>query len=324
MRMWLVAPLMAATILSAALPSAALAQARGDGARSGGGFRGGGQSQSQAERPAATPRGNWGGGNWNGASREPRSTMPSPARETIDATRSRPGGEWRATRGPAQGAAQGTAPSVRPATPRTESGTTWQQRRATQGWQGNRANDGNWRTRDRNGDGIADATQREQWRQQQRAGQNRENWQQNRQNQNWQGSRAYRPNSGYYGNNNWNRGSAQRLSDRDRWNGVNRWDRDWRRDSRYDWQGWRAANRGYYHMPAYYAPYGWDYGYRRFSIGIFLTSGLFASNYWIDDPAYYRLPPAYGTLRWIRYYDDALLVDMRDGYVVDVVYDFFW
>jgi hypothetical protein len=29
-------------------------------------------------------------------------------------------------------------------------------------------------------------------------------------------------------------------------------------------------------------------------------------------------------MRWIRYYDDALLVDIRDGYVVDVIHDFFW
>jgi len=62
----------------------------------------------------------------------------------------------------------------------------------------------------------------------------------------------------------------------------------------------------------------------RFSVGIFLNSLLFSDSYWIDDPWSYRLPPAYGTLRWVRYYDDALLVDIRDGYVVDVIHDFFW
>ncbi|WP_342449817.1 RcnB family protein [Sphingomonas jejuensis] len=36
------------------------------------------------------------------------------------------------------------------------------------------------------------------------------------------------------------------------------------------------------------------------------------------------MPPAYGSYRWVRYYDDALLVDVRSGYVVDVIYDFFW
>lgn len=31
-----------------------------------------------------------------------------------------------------------------------------------------------------------------------------------------------------------------------------------------------------------------------------------------------------GPVRWIRYYDDVLLIDTRDGYVVDVIYDFFY
>jgi Ni/Co efflux regulator RcnB len=32
-------------------------------------------------------------------------------------------------------------------------------------------------------------------------------------------------------------------------------------------------------------------------------------------------PPGY---RWIRYYDDLVLVDTWDGRVADVIYDFFW
>jgi len=51
---------------------------------------------------------------------------------------------------------------------------------------------------------------------------------------------------------------------------------------------------------------------------------LFSPSYWINDPYYYRLPPAYGAYRWVRYYNDALLVDIRTGYVVDVAYDIFW
>ena len=77
-------------------------------------------------------------------------------------------------------------------------------------------------------------------------------------------------------------------------------------------------------MGRYAAPRGWDYGYRRFSVGITLSSLLYANNYWLNDPYAYRLPPAYGTLRWVRYYDDAMLVDVRDGYVVDVIHGFFW
>lgn len=108
-----------------------------------------------------------------------------------------------------------------------------------------------------------------------------------------------------------------------RWNNQRRWDRDWRNDRRYDWRGYRHSHRQIYRMPRYYAPRGWHNSYSRYSVGIYLNDLLFARNYWIDDPHYYRLPPAYGSMRWIRYYDDALLVDTRDGYVVDVIYDFF-
>ncbi|MFN3435996.1 MAG: RcnB family protein, partial [Sphingomonas sp.] len=92
----------------------------------------------------------------------------------------------------------------------------------------------------------------------------------------------------------------------------------------YDWNQYRQANRGAYRLPRYYAPSGWGYGYRRFSVGVSLSSILFSQNYWIDDPYAYRLPDAYGPYRWVRYYDDALLVDVRSGVVVDVVYDIFY
>ena len=102
------------------------------------------------------------------------------------------------------------------------------------------------------------------------------------------------------------------------------WNNNWRGDRRYDWNHYRNYNRGAFHLPRYYAPYGWNYGYRRFSVGIRLAAPLFGENYWIDDPYDYRLPPAYGPYRWVRYYGDAILVDVRSGYVVDVIHDIFW
>ncbi|WP_258047669.1 RcnB family protein [Sphingomonas citri] len=112
-----------------------------------------------------------------------------------------------------------------------------------------------------------------------------------------------------------------------RWGGRDdraRWDRDWRRDQRYDWSGYRSSNRYAYRLPRYYAPYGWGGGYTRFGIGVRIAPTLFARSYWIDDPYAYRLPDAYGPYRWVRYYDDALLVDLDSGQVVDVIYDIFW
>lgn len=128
-------------------------------------------------------------------------------------------------------------------------------------------------------------------------------------------------NRGWNGNG-WNDG--RRYDDRNRWAGQRRWDNGWRSDARYDWYGYRARYGDRYRMSRYDAPRGWDYGYRRFSVGIFLNNMLYSNNYWLDDPYAYRLPPAYGSLRWVRYYDDALLVDVRDGYVADVIRNFFW
>ncbi len=101
-----------------------------------------------------------------------------------------------------------------------------------------------------------------------------------------------------------------------------RWSSDWRRDTRYDWSRHRARHRSIFRLGRYYDPYGW--GYRRFSIGFSLGRGYYGSNYWLDDPWQYRLPPAYGPYRWVRYYDDALLVNIYDGRVVDVIHNFFW
>jgi Ni/Co efflux regulator RcnB len=75
-------------------------------------------------------------------------------------------------------------------------------------------------------------------------------------------------------------------------------------------------------LGGYYAPYR-NYSYRRLSTGFFLDSLFFSSRYLIDDPWSYRLPPADGPYRWVRYYDDALLVDTYSGEVIDVIYDFF-
>ena len=103
-----------------------------------------------------------------------------------------------------------------------------------------------------------------------------------------------------------------------------RWSRNWRTDNRYDWNRYRSNNRYAYRLPRYYSPYGWNYGYRRFSIGVTLSSVLWGQNYWIDDPWSYRLPEAYGPYRWVRYYNDALLIDLETGQVIDTVYDIFW
>lgn len=103
-----------------------------------------------------------------------------------------------------------------------------------------------------------------------------------------------------------------------------RWDnRGWRNDHRYDWYGYRAANRSIFSIGRYYAPYR-GYSYSQVGIGFRLGSMFYSNRYWINDPWHYRLPSAYGPYRWVRYYDDALLVDIYSGEVVDVIRNFFW
>jgi|SRR5579863_2997142 len=101
------------------------------------------------------------------------------------------------------------------------------------------------------------------------------------------------------------------------------WNHGWRQDNRYDWRDYREANRDAFHVGRYYAPYR-DFSYDRLGVGFYLQPLFFGSDYWIADPWDYHLPPAYGPYRWVRYYNDVLLVDIDTGQVADVIYDFFW
>jgi len=142
--------------------------------------------------------------------------------------------------------------------------------------------------------------------------------------------RDYRDNRQDWGRRDWdrrgyaNRGWNGRDWDRRGWGNQGRgWDRGWRNDRRYDWYGWRNQNRTFFNVGRYYPPVrGWNY--RRIGIGFTLGAPFFASSFWINDPWAYRLPPAYGQFRWVRYYGDVLLVDVYTGEVVDVINDFFW
>lgn len=68
----------------------------------------------------------------------------------------------------------------------------------------------------------------------------------------------------------------------------------------------------------YAAPYpGWRY--RALRRGERLHSRFYAARYVIADPARHRLPAAAGSRRWIRYGNDAVLVDLRGGRVLRVL-----
>ncbi len=100
------------------------------------------------------------------------------------------------------------------------------------------------------------------------------------------------------------------------------WNTSWRNNSRYDWQNYRHRHRSLFHLGFYYDPFGW--GYSPFQIGWRMWPAYYGSRYWINDPWMYRLPYAPPGYRWVRYWNDALLVDTWTGTVVDVIPGFFW
>ena len=108
-----------------------------------------------------------------------------------------------------------------------------------------------------------------------------------------------------------------------RWRDSNhRWRGDWRSDRRYDWRNHRRRYSSLFNFGFYRDPFGW--GYQPFSIGWRMWPSYYSRSYWLNDPWQYRLPYAPPGYRWIRYYDDAILVDTWDGQVVDVIRSFFW
>ena len=100
------------------------------------------------------------------------------------------------------------------------------------------------------------------------------------------------------------------------------WNTNWRHNHRYDWHNWRNRHRSLFRLGLYSDPFGW--GYQPYSIGWRMWPSYYGSSFWLHDPWQYRLPYAPPGTRWIRYYEDAILVDTWNGQVVDVIYNFFW
>ena len=99
---------------------------------------------------------------------------------------------------------------------------------------------------------------------------------------------------------------------------------DWQRHRDFDrnaWQrNWRSQQR--YHWRNYDRPRGWYY--RRWAYGMILPSLFWGRQYWIDGYYNFGLPdPPYGYV-WVRNGDDALLVNVETGYVLQVRYGIFY
>jgi len=81
-----------------------------------------------------------------------------------------------------------------------------------------------------------------------------------------------------------------------------------------------TASRSF-HWQSYRRPQGW-YA-RRWVFGQLLPNIFWTQDYWLNDYWMFDLPiPPYGYV-WVRYGDDALLIDRRTGRVLQVVYGLF-
>ena len=110
-------------------------------------------------------------------------------------------------------------------------------------------------------------------------------------------------------------GARQELRD-DRRDALRDGGRNWGRN---DWRGYRDSNRDLYRGGNWRS----GYAYRYFAPGVRITSGYYAPRYYINDYSRYRLPnPGYNQ-RWVRNYRDVLLVDIRNGRVIDVIRNFY-
>lgn len=307
----------AALMALAALPSAAMADEPG--------WRGGDRAATaQGQSHQGLPRGDWrGGGEARGNSDQSQAERSRARAEAAQQQRVRseqrsPTAGWRGRLAPEENA---RADAPRPERPPINRATTerpsWS--RSGNPAQGNGAEQRRWQAqqqRDR-----ADVARRE--RERDRANVGRPTWEGDRNNRpGWTGNRVD-PNRRY---DNGRVVNGQRWDDDRRWsysNGRYQWNKSWRNDKRYDWRGYRTQYRSIYSPGRYYAPYS-NYYYRTMLVGNYLDTGFYGDRYWLNDPWEYRLPAAYGPYRWIRYFDDALLVNIHTGMVADTIRNFFW
>jgi hypothetical protein len=322
---------LAAGLALAALPSAASARPDSEGGEGHGRFGRGNAQTEQQSAPQQSARQS-GGGEWRGRgdggqraqAAPPAVVQQAPRSERSWQGRGEGGGGWQGRR---SGEVAQSAPVIRNSPPQQRSEAPrgeWQGRNRSYVDPG-RVDTGRNTVRDTRGDTVRDSgrdVRRDTGRNWRDGDNNRtqetrrsDSYRGDRDGNRWQNNNR---NDSYRSNNNYRDGSRQSYGDNHR-----RWNNDWRRDNRYNWYSYRSHNRDTFRIGSYYSPYR-NYSYRRLGIGFSLDALFFGSRYWIADPWRYRLPEVYGPYRWVRYYDDVLLVDIYSGEVVDVIYDFFW
>jgi Ni/Co efflux regulator RcnB len=96
--------------------------------------------------------------------------------------------------------------------------------------------------------------------------------------------------------------------------------RDARQERREDWRDYRRNHRDNFRAAKFYAPFR----YRSFNIGISLNPQYYRSRYFVNNISHYRLPAPGRNMRYVRHYNDLLLVNIRSGRIIDIYRGYFW
>lgn len=97
--------------------------------------------------------------------------------------------------------------------------------------------------------------------------------------------------------------------------------REARREYRDDWRDYRGRHPDIYRGPAWVGPRG--YRWHPVRAGYRFDPVFYDRRYWID-PYRYHLRPVIGAQRWVRYGRDVVLIDTRNGRVLEVNRGFFF
>ena len=114
---------------------------------------------------------------------------------------------------------------------------------------------------------------------------------------------------------------AQRYGDRRDVREARQELREDRQELREDRRDYRRTQRGY-NRGAYAGPRG--YSYRPVTVGYRFQPGYYSRNYWVNDYGRYRLGRPGLNQRWVRYGNDVVLVNVRNGRVLAVRNRFFY
>jgi len=166
-------------------------------------------------------------------------------------------------------------------------------------------NQGGWNNHNNGGNQGGNArTRRDNGQHQSNNNNNGGNWQNKGPQNNQAHNAGPRNNGGQKNHNNWqqNRNTNAHAD-------YNRFRRNFRSAQRF-----RVAR---YRAPA-------SYNYRRWSYGQYLPFEYRANNFWLANALVYGLFQAPPGLVWVRYGDDALLIDRYTGEIVQVRYDIFY